>query len=120
MKSTYILYLKIFINKNADALKNYTEMNKNTEKWKKIHGNTEEYLNLQLCEGGVEDEELLLVESHTAAHLPPQQSSFTFSFLFWSHIFKPWLVLQAWLGHIGQNLRIQFEADWEEIKKKTQ
>ena len=26
-------------------------------------------MNLQLCEGGVEDEELLLVESHPAAHL---------------------------------------------------
>ena len=39
---------------------------------KKIHGNTEEYLNLQLCEGGVEDEELLLVESDTTAHLPQQ------------------------------------------------
>ena len=39
---------------------------------KKINGNAEEYLNLQLCEGGVEDEELLLVESDTTAHLPQQ------------------------------------------------
>ena len=53
--------------KNADVLKNTLKWNE-----QKYRGNTKEYkntLNLQLCEGGVEDEELLLVESHPAAHL---------------------------------------------------